>query len=208
MEELRSTEILDKEIQEDARKKAERLLADADSECRKIHDMVAVRAETVRTEKTAAYSEKIAQLRKDDEAPLPLEKARFLVSFENTAVQAAIDRYLSELSEEKKLLLLQSLLRRYKPVIGDNAVSITVRGFALDAVNQLVCTELGKTSVVSCELLADTTVESAESGAGFTIETVDHKIRCRVTLQELMYEIIDANIYELASALFGGRLPQ
>ena len=37
MEELRSTEVLDKEIETDARKKAERILAKADSDERRIH---------------------------------------------------------------------------------------------------------------------------------------------------------------------------
>ena len=36
MQELRSTDILDKEIQADARKKAERMLAKADSDCAKL----------------------------------------------------------------------------------------------------------------------------------------------------------------------------
>ena len=36
MQELRSTDILDKEIQADARKKAERMLAKTDSECEKL----------------------------------------------------------------------------------------------------------------------------------------------------------------------------
>ena len=36
MQELRSTDILDKEIQADARKKAERMLAKADLDCEKL----------------------------------------------------------------------------------------------------------------------------------------------------------------------------
>ena len=58
MEELRSTEILDKEIQEDARRKAERILRKTDVECEKIKNSVSTRIETVTSEKNEEYKKK------------------------------------------------------------------------------------------------------------------------------------------------------
>ena len=55
MEELRSTEVLDKEIRADARKKAEKILDKADVDCRYIIEEVAQKvkeAEQVASEKT------------------------------------------------------------------------------------------------------------------------------------------------------------
>ena len=80
MEELRSTEILDKEIQEDARKKAGRILRDADAEAAKILAAVDSRVAAIRKEKENAYEQKIAAFKRDAEAALPLEEKRFLVS--------------------------------------------------------------------------------------------------------------------------------
>ena len=48
MEELRSAEILDKEIQDDARKKAEKILRNADSQCDQIMAQVESRLEEVK----------------------------------------------------------------------------------------------------------------------------------------------------------------
>ena len=45
MEELRSTEILEKEIQSDARRKAEKILKNADADCEKILSSVETRFE-------------------------------------------------------------------------------------------------------------------------------------------------------------------
>ena len=51
MEELRSAEILDKEIQDDARKKAEKILRNADSQCDQIMAQVESRLEEAKKEK-------------------------------------------------------------------------------------------------------------------------------------------------------------
>lgn len=64
MEELRSTEILDKEIQEDARRKAERILRKTDVECEKIKNSVSTRIETVTSEKNEEYKKRPKILRK------------------------------------------------------------------------------------------------------------------------------------------------
>ena len=113
MEELRSTEILDKEIQEDARKKAERILANADADCKKIINNVSVRIADIQKEKEIFYKEKLAQVIKDSDASVPLEKERFLVSFEGKVVIEAINDYLQQLDLKKQLQLIEKLLNRY-----------------------------------------------------------------------------------------------
>ena len=107
MEELRSTEILDKEIHEDARKKAERILANADSECAKVLAGVDGRISAIRKEKEAYYKEKLAALKKDSDAAVPLEQERFLVSFEGHSVMSAIKRYVQNICSEKQQQLIE-----------------------------------------------------------------------------------------------------
>ena len=83
MEELRSTEILDKEIQEDARKKADKIVKNSQKEAQNIIDGVSGRIETAKQEKEKLYAEKLTRFERDTNASLPLEKQRFLVSFED-----------------------------------------------------------------------------------------------------------------------------
>ena len=59
MEELRSTEILDKEIREDARRKANRILNNGLLECEKILEDVNIKFEEDAAKKRAEYEEKI-----------------------------------------------------------------------------------------------------------------------------------------------------
>ena len=77
MEELRSTEVLDKEIETDARKKAERILAKADSDGKALVADVANRIEKFTEEKTAEYQKKTENYRADRDAVVPLKKSVF-----------------------------------------------------------------------------------------------------------------------------------
>ena len=97
MEELRSTEILDKEIQEDARKKADKIVKNSQKEAQNIIDSVSGRIETAKQEKEKLYAEKLTRFERDTNASLPLEKQRFLVSFEDEQVTNGIKNYLEKL---------------------------------------------------------------------------------------------------------------
>lgn len=81
MEELRSTEILDKEIRSDARKKAERILSKAEVDCQMILAEVDDRVEKAKKEISDKDEKKLAAYEKQKNAALPLEKKRFLVNF-------------------------------------------------------------------------------------------------------------------------------
>ena len=74
MEELRSAEILDKEIQDDARKKAEKILRNADSQCDQIMAQVESRLEEAKKEKEIYFNQKADQVKKDLDSSMPLEK--------------------------------------------------------------------------------------------------------------------------------------
>ena len=106
MQELRSTDILDKEIQADARKKAERMLAKADSDCAKLLASVDTDIEKAGAEKEEFFAHKLEAFEKDRMAVVPLEKERFKVSFIQNSVIQNINKYLEGLSEEKRLSLV------------------------------------------------------------------------------------------------------
>ena len=73
MEELRSTEILDKEIEADARKKAEKILRKTEEESKKILESVSERLEAVKKEKSLFFDEKIKDFENDKLNSFPLE---------------------------------------------------------------------------------------------------------------------------------------
>lgn len=213
MEELRSTEILDKEIQEDARKKAEKIIILSKEESQKIIDSVDDKINNTRKEKEQIYAEKKARFEKDSGASLPLEKQRYVVSFEEQAVTTAIQNYLTSLSKDKRELLLKNLLIKYKLLLADKKVTIVCSGFECSVILSLVSSVLDKKNIISCEKMSNAQENLLSNDGknfidGFVIETEDHKIKCRITLAEIVDDIKDQYSFELANTLFGGRLPE
>lgn len=213
MEELRSTEILDKEIEADARNKAARMLSDADAECQKLLDAVADRIKETTAQKTAYYDAKIAAFKKNRDAALPLEQERYRVSFYVKSVADAYNDYFAKLSDEKLLSLIEALLVRSKDALAGRKVRARVFGFALDGAKKLVEKHCGAKNVLSCaettfELSGDEAVPLNDVHKGIILESEDNAVRCRLTTDQLVGELTDRYSAELATTLFGGRLPQ
>ena len=97
MEELRSTEILDREIRDDARRKAEKILKDADRGCAAIASEVAARIAELRAAKEAEIAARLESYRRDSESRLPLDKERRLVSFIDSSVTSALEQWFRDI---------------------------------------------------------------------------------------------------------------
>lgn len=203
MEELRSTEILDREIQEDARKKAARIIADAEKQAEDIRSEVKERIQKAREERQSVYAAKEAAFKADAQAAVPLKKERFLAAYEDSAVTDAINEYIAGLNPAKKLELVKKLLAKYAPAFKNKKINAVVNGFDIKTIKDALEAEAGKGNVLSC-----TQAPKGENYEGCIIETEDRSVKCRATISELVNRIVDTDRYELAAALFGGRLPE
>lgn len=232
MEELRSTEILDREIQEDARKKAEEILKNAEVEAQHILEATTSRLERTRKAKELFYHNQIEHIKRDIDAAIPLEEERFLVAFEDGAVSKAMEDYFSKMSEEKKLELLSKLLHYYKDKLSvsssrhgnislENSTPFNVKtaGLNKEKLKKIVLEVLGDNSVSSCNELSE--IERRDiynlsheifmgngNLEGMILESEDGNVRLRVTLSVIIEEIMDKYAEELATTLFCGRLPE
>jgi len=113
MEELQSTEILDREILEDARKKAARILKTADE---------TIRAQTSEWEKKTAESISELEKKYDEQkkseiekvmARLPIDKLRSKVEKIDSMLQSAVESWYGSLSRERIIeLLTEELAKR------------------------------------------------------------------------------------------------
>lgn len=212
MEELRSTDILDKEIQDDARKKAEKILKNADAQGQQILADVETRLESAKKDRESYYSQKAAQFKKDLDSSLPLEKSRFLVSYISSSVASAINDYLKTISQEKRIQLVLTMLNRFESLTDGKSFEAAVYGFNLDLakselnknnklhISSFLATEFAKTGEVA--------VDGIEIHEGIILVSDDKVVKIRLTLEELFSELIDKYRNELAVTLFGGRLPE
>lgn len=206
MQELRSTDILDKEIQADARKKAERILQKADAECSNILQSVAADVEKAAEIKKEFFKKKLEAFENDKKASLPLEKQRFEVSFIQGAISENINKYLDGLSEEKRL----ELVARNFNFETELKLNAFVYGFSTDAAKKFLSKKLGD-KLLSCtetnfgaKALEDD--DGLAKPQGIILESEDKTFRCRLTLSEVIEKLLDSNRAELSDALFGGNL--
>lgn len=208
MEEFRSTEILDKEIQADARKKAEKILAKADVDCALLLEEVSGRIEKAKKELEDKYALKIAAFEKDLSATLPLEKERFLVSFIQSSIEKAIDAYLAKLSDEEKIDLVLKKSVKIEDVLKSKKLNALYYGFQESLVKKTVGKKFNLISVKETEfnkMIIENDLGITDR-KGIILESEDKAIRVRMTLSEVISQIQDKYRAELYSALFGERL--
>lgn len=112
MEELQSTEVLDREILEDARKKARRILKTAEETLETQDAAWEEKLARSAAELREKYEGRIAAAREEILARLPLDKRRARSERIESLLQSAVGEYLGSLERERVLSLLEAGLRR------------------------------------------------------------------------------------------------
>ena len=211
MQELRSTEILDKEILEDAQKKVQKILKNSESECRSIMSSVDDKVTKTVEEKEAALISKLESIKTNLNASLPLEKERFQVSFVENLIITKIQDYLKSLSQEKRIQLVLEKIKTIKTddyvdsLLKEKSFTAYVYGFDIKKVEKALNDILGK-RLLACQqtdfgklILED---EILEVNEGIILESQDKEVRFRMTLTEVVEELLNNNREELAETLF------
>ncbi len=213
MEELRSTEILDKEIEADAQKKAKKILDKAEREAQAVAAGVEERVKKAVEEKSASLKNKLSQLQNNAGAYIPLEKERFLVSFYDEQVCKAMNAYFNSIGKEKRLSLLEDKLEQCKSAINDKKITVKYFGGleevdAKKVAEKIVDKNISRYESVKFEKSGEEAVKGNEIHEGMILKSDDNSVLIRLTMDEIVRELKDKYSYELSSTLFGGRLPE
>lgn len=208
MEELRSTEILDREILEDARKKAEKALKAADAECARIGEESLARLEETKKEREAEYARALEAYRADALASIPLERQRRLVARIDGAVRDSLESWFTSLPAERRLSIYGMMMKRSEGVFGTQPVRARVAGYTVEEATGLLAGVFGKNRIAELSVLSEGEARLAGFVDGLLLDNPDRSTLCRVTKRELFEELLCDRRQELADSLFGGRLPE
>jgi vacuolar-type H+-ATPase subunit E/Vma4 len=197
MEELQSTDILDREILEDARKKASRILKTADD---------TVRAHTREWEKKTAESIDALEKKYDEQkelaaekvmARLPIDKRRAKVEKIENLLQSAVESWYNALSRDQILELLSRELAKRLALCDEFSTSSEKRVYY----SGLERREAEKT----LKILSGTyTIEEnaiVEHYPAITLETGN--VRIIASIQKLVDFLLQEKRTELVEALLG-----
>jgi len=195
MEELQSTEILDREILEDARKKAVRILKTADE---------TVTAQTAEWEKKTLTS--IDELDKKYEeqreisaakimARLPIDKHRVKIEKIEGLLSSAVDTWFKNLSRQKILDILAEELKKRLALCEDfyKTAKINAR---INGINKGEAETVFKKLNISCDINEDSTVCRYPL---ITLET--GKIRIIAGIEKIVDFLLQEKRAELIEAL-------
>ena len=111
MEELLSTEVLDREILEDARKKAFKILKSADDSMLSLSGKWEKKTRQAIEDIRAKHEKRIQAEREEIHAKGPLDKRRLRLEISEKFLRDAMDRFLVNLTREEILLILERGLR-------------------------------------------------------------------------------------------------
>jgi vacuolar-type H+-ATPase subunit E/Vma4 len=195
MEEMVSTEALENEILEDARKKGERLLKDAETEAAKIRADSGERTQGSLASVTADYTARAERYRAENLARLPLEKCRLKATFVDRLLRSAAESYLSSLSKERIALLVSSRLGLSSPLVGSAEVSVRFKGISEKEARGIMASALPSARVAT--ILPDETLLAS----GLAVETASGMLRIAATLDLVGEELLDEHRGELGRAL-------
>jgi hypothetical protein len=148
---------------------------------------------------------------KNVNASIPLEKERYTVSYIHNSVLEALNEYFESLGAQKRLSVIESLIKRSLSILGDDAVKARVVGIPLSDAEAML-KAIFKDRLTSCTsgeltLLSDEAVNGFACREGILLVS-ERGVTCRMTLDQKVREVLDSHSEELAAALFDGRISE
>lgn len=196
MEELRSTDALDREILEDARRKADKTLRAADEAAKQAEASWDRKLAEDLEALDAKHAERVRRLRDETFARLPLDQRRARVERAERLLAAAMERCLRALPRERLLALVEREVSRRAAELAPGPAIVRSRGLKEHEAAAILSRTLGSVpwSVAECAEAPDGLPSlSAESGAV--------TVRCGVA--DIGAALLDDRRGELAAALLG-----
>lgn len=207
MKELKSTELLDKQIQLEAAKKIQTILEKADRECEEILQTVTQELEEARKQKQEFYNRKLKEEQVNLEATFPLEKQRLELAYIQEALISGINEYLEKMGDQKRLSIVLGELNEQKSVLQDKKCSAYIYGFDFNDAKKELEKAIGsnllkveKTEYGKMIIENDLAIKCQQ---GIILEAQDKSFRIRLTLNQIISRILDENRDQLNAALFG-----
>ncbi|MDR2101130.1 MAG: ATPase [Treponema sp.] len=211
MEELQSTEVLDREILEDARKKAFRTLKTAEETLNTQGEVWKKKLDRSVAELRERYNGRIAAVREEILARLPLDKRRARSEKVESLLQSAMGEYLSSLERQRVLSLLEAELRggfeeyaRYRDP-PDPAPQLRYRGLERHEAEVLLRRALppGTETAGVCW-----DIREADTAAGFwgkfpALQVITRSVRITASIETAAETLLEDKRAELVRALLG-----
>ena len=199
MEVLKTSDALESQILEDARGKARRMLEGADRECAKIRTEWDAKDAQEAQGADAARDAKIAAIRQELAASLPLDFMRTRLAFIQETITSALKELFEKLPPAGLEKVLGRVLSRAAFAFKGGPIVVLTAGMTTDAARRLVQQSIAGATVAEVRPL--TGEDAADKGV--VLQSADGSRRFRGTLRELTSLLFEEYREELMTALLG-----
>jgi V/A-type H+-transporting ATPase subunit E len=196
MEEIRGTEALEREILEDARKRADRIIRKAEENARLLGAQTEQRIKEAKAALLSEYQIKKRTAELEMLSRLPLEKARLDILYRDEMLRKALKEALASMNPRlfglwcvKRLVCQVELVRK-------SPAKVLVHGLDSETMRDIGAL-FGQGSDISIEEAPTMKVR------GLIVEPMDASYRISITENDLLEWLLDEKRGELAAALFG-----
>lgn len=200
MEEIVTTEPLEKEILSDARKRAERILKDSGAEAESASRSGRERTDKALEALASDYASKAKRYRDESLARLPLEKARIKAAHVDALLERAMGAYLESIGGAERDKLLLELLSQAASLVGASPVAVRYAGLGKAEAEGLV------SKAFPASKIASVSEDSSLGSVGLVAVTEDGSLSARATLDLIGERLLDEYRGELAKTLCGEAL--
>jgi len=194
MEEIKTSEKLEQEILEDARKKAERILKSAEKSILEIEGEWKKKEEAFLSASKQELEERKRRIQREISATLPLESKRMELRILNEKFEDFLQKFFERLSEEEFVSLVRTRLSQVGSFFQGKSLFLTYNG--LKQAEPLVQSALPGARILQ--------VKEGEPSRGLRIQSEDGTIQYRITVEELKEEVRQNYRREVFEALFPG----
>jgi V/A-type H+-transporting ATPase subunit E len=201
VEVLRTGEELERQILEDARRKASRTLEAAEKESQAIRGELEAQLARDVGRVEADRDRRIAALHAELEAQLPLDFMRARLAWVDGAVKRALRELFASMPGSEITAMLASRMRAAAGQFGDREVTVAWSGLTAEAARTLVEGALPRVRIVSVR--AREAQHGEELTTGVLVESTDGRLRFRCTLAEIESQLLEELREEVAEALLG-----
>ena len=201
MEIVKTSDVLESQIMEDARAKARRIREAADRECSVIRShWESHRAEEIRRLE-ASRDARITLLRQELASSLPLDYMRLRLAFLQEGVAGAMKRLFASLSLADRARIIGGQLTRVSSLFAGAKRRAWYAGMTGEEARKIIRDSFPEASLGDVQQL--TVDAAAETGIGIILETADGRMCYRGSLSEISGFLLEEFREELAAALFG-----
>lgn len=196
MEEIRGTEALEREILEDARKRADRIIRKAEENARLLGAQTEQRIKEAKAALLSEYQIKKKTAELEMLSRLPLEKARLDILYRDEILRKALKEALASMNPRLFGLWCVKRLACQVELVRKSPAKVLVHGLDSETMRDIGAL-FGQGSDISIEEASTMKVR------GLIVEPMDASYRISITENDLLEWLLDEKRGELAAALFG-----